>query len=93
MVERELSGEELRLNFQTEPDGWVEVELVSLPTTPPSHSRAFEGFGFEEADALTGDHLSHPITWNGSSDVSRLKGQKVSFRLTMSRAKVFAIEF
>ena len=93
MVERELSGEELRLNFQTEPDGWVKVEVVGLPTTPPSYSLAYEGFGFEEADALSGDHLSHPITWNGSSDVSRFKGQKVSFRLTMSRAKVFAIEF
>lgn len=93
MVERELSGEELRLNFQTEAGGWVKVEVVSLPTTPPSYSLAYEGFGFEEADALSGDHLSHPITWNGSSDVSRFKGQKVSFRLTMSRAKVFAIEF
>jgi hypothetical protein len=93
MIERELSGQEMRLNFQTEQDGWVKVELVNLPTTPPSHSKAFEGFGLTEADALTGDHLSHPITWSGSSDVSRFRGQKVSFRITMQRAKVFAIEF
>ena len=93
MAERELSGQELRLNFQTERDGWVKVELVSVPTTPPSDCQAFEGFGLAEADVLTGDHLSHPVTWRGSSDVSRLRGEKLSFRLTMSRAKVFAIEF
>ena len=91
LVERECSGQELRLNFQTQKEGgWIKVELVEPPSSPASPVRAIRGFGLEEADVLAGDELSRAATWKGSSDLSSLRGRKVSIRLHLARTKVFS---
>ena len=92
LVERTCHGEELRLNFQTQKEGgWIKVELVEPLTSPPTPVKVIEGFGLEDADMLTGDHLSRPVTWRGKSDLSDLKGRHVSIRIHLARAKVFAV--
>jgi hypothetical protein len=92
LVERGCQGEELRLNYQAQKEGgWLKVELVEPPTSPAAPVKPFPGFSLVEADALTGDELSRAATWKGSSNLAALKGRKVSARLHMARAKLFAI--
>ena len=95
LTERECMGEELRLNFQTQKEGgWVKVELVEPPVSaairPSAPVKPFAGFGLEEADPLSGDDVSRLVTWRGRSDLSALKGRKVSIRLHLARAKTFS---
>ena len=90
LVQRPCAGKELRLNYRTEKDGWVKVELVNPPVTPPRPVQAFEGFGLDAAETLSGDELSRVVRWNGKSDLSMLRGKEVSVRLHLKRAKVFS---
>lgn len=91
LAERECSGQQLRLNYQTQKEGgWIRVELVEPPVSPPAEVKAIEGFGLEEADVLRGDEVSAPVTWNGNGDLSALKGRTISIRIRMARAKVFS---
>jgi len=86
-------GHQLRLKYKTESGGWLKVELVQ-PYTPYAMIRpvsAFDGFGIEEADVLTGDELSKMATWKGKSDLSVFRDRSVSVRIHLSRAKLFSI--
>ena len=90
-VQRECTGAELRINYETETGGWVRVELVHPPVTPPQPVEPFPEFGAEEADVLVGDELSGRVSWNGRTDLSALKGRQVSIRIHMARAKLYSI--
>ena len=87
---RVCSGTEMRLNYRTEADGWVKVELVEPPSTPPRKVEAFEGYSLAEAETLTGDEVARVVRWNGKSDLSELRGREVALRLHLNRAKVFS---
>ena len=91
LVQRSCAGQELRLNYRTAADGWIKVELVHQPETPPKPVAAYEGFGLEEAETLVGDELDRVVRWGGHGDLSSLGGKDVSVRLHLYRAKVFAI--
>ncbi len=91
LAERECRGHQLRLNYQTQKEGgWIKVELVDPPVSPPAEVKAIEGFGLEAAEVLRGDEVSAPVTWKGNSDLSALKGRHISIRIHMSRAKLFS---
>ena len=91
LAERECRGHQLRLNYQTQKEGgWIKVELVDPPVSPPAAVKAIEGFGLEAADVLRGDEVSAPVTWKGNSDLSALKGRHISIRIHMARAKLFS---
>ncbi len=81
---------EMRLNFRTEQDGWIKVELVHPPVTPPREVKAFDGFSVEDAEILSGDERSRIVRWQGENDLSPLKDREVSIRLHMHRARVFS---
>ena len=93
IVQRSCAGQQLKLNYRTAPDGWIKLELVEQPHTPPKPIDPFEGFGLEAAETLTGDELSRVVHWNGSSDLSSLKGREVSVRVHMHKAKIFSISY
>jgi len=90
-VQKECRGREMRLNFQTEKGGWVRVELVNPPVTPPAPVEPFAGFGLAEADVLVGDELSRAVTWKGRADLSALKGRQVSIRFHLCRARLYSL--
>ena len=90
LVERPCAGQQMRLNYRTEKDGWIKVELVNPPGTPPKPVEPFPGFSLDEAETLTGDELSRMLSWNGKSDLSELEGKPVAVRLHLNKAKVFA---
>jgi hypothetical protein len=92
LVERPFSGEPARLNYATEAGGWVRVELVEPPHTPPQPVAALPGYGLEESEVLDGDELHRELRWNGTADLSHLRGQELSLRLHVHRARVFCLE-
>ena len=87
---RKCAGEQMRLNYRTEKDGWVKVELIEPTSTPPRPITPFPGFSLSEAETLNGDDLSRVVQWNGSSDLSSLAGREVALRLHLNKAKVFS---
>ena len=92
LVGHDSQGRDLRVNFETQKEGgWVKIELVDPPTSPPTPVRVLKGFSSDEAELLTGDHLDKAVQWNGKTDLSALKGRKISVRIHMSRAKIFSI--
>ena len=91
MVAKHCHGAELRLNYETETGGWVRVELVHPPVTPPLPVEPFEGYGLDDADVLVGDELSRTVSWNGKTDLSDLNGRLVSIRITMARARLYSM--
>ena len=91
LVQRKCAGQQMRINYRTAKDGWIKVELVNQPSTPPKKVLPFDGFGLEGAETLTGDELSRVVQWNGSGDLSGLKEQEVSLRLHLYKAKIFSI--
>ena len=91
MVQRECHGTRMRLNYETETGGWVRVELVHPPVTPPQPVEPFPGYGLDDADVLVGDELSRVVSWKGREDLGALKGKLVSIRIHMSRARLYSV--
>ncbi len=92
-VGRPCLGGKLRLNYRTEPGGWIRAGLVQ-PQTPYALVRPSlpcEGHSLAEADPLEGDDLSGVVTWNGKCDLSAFRGRPVSVSIHMSRAKLFSV--
>ena len=86
-------GRELRLNYRTEPGGWIRAGLVQ-PQTPYALVRpqqSYEGYSLTEADPLSGDELSGVVTWKGKRDLAAFRGRPVSVAIHMSRAKLFSV--
>ena len=90
-VERICQGKDLRLNFQTEPGGWIKAAMAHKPTTPPTPVEELAGFGMEECDPLEGDQVSQVVSWKGRTDLAALEGRHASVRVRMMRAKLFSI--
>ena len=91
MVQRECHGTRMRLNYETETGGWVRVELVHPPVTPPEPVEPFAGYGLDDAEVLVGDELSRVVSWKGREDLGALKGKLVSIRIHMSRARLYSV--
>ena len=91
MVQRLCHGTQMRLNYEAESGGWVRVELVEPPVTPPAPVEPLSGYSLDDSDPLVGDELSRVVTWNGRSDLSALKGRLVSIRIHMARARLYSL--
>ena len=84
------TSNELRLNYECKPGGWVKTELIyALPSRIHSDVDPVPGFSFAESDPLTGSSIDRVATWDGKSDISST-GDMVAIRIKMFRAKIFA---
>ena len=81
---RECEGRELRLNYRTEPNGWIKAELMPPTLWPAEHLAPLAGHSFAECAPLRGDSLSAPVTWNGRGDLAALRGERIAIRISMS---------
>jgi hypothetical protein len=88
-----FSGSQLHLNSTRAPvaagpgEGETRVELLTF-----NHHK-IEGFTFEDCDPITESGLDQVVSWNGSSDVSRLAGQAVKVRFYAKNAKLYSFQF
>ena len=81
---------ELRLNYRCAPGGWIRVELLPfIPTMHCPDANPLEGFTAATCDPLEGDEENQVVTWQGSSDISRV-GEMLAIRVRMFQAKLFA---
>ncbi len=89
----QASGAPLVLNCETSPHGWIRVELIEPTLWPPAHLKPLEGYSFADCAELRGDHLEAEVSWNGSSDLSPLKGRNLCLRVELCRARIFSVSF
>ncbi len=85
------SGAPLLLNCQTAPNGWIRVELIEPTLWPPAHLEPMEGYSFADCAEVRGDHLEAEVSWNGTSDLSPLKGRDLCLRIELCRARLFSV--
>ncbi|MHC4638991.1 MAG: hypothetical protein ACYTBV_16060 [Planctomycetota bacterium] len=52
-----------------------------------------KGFGIADCDTIKGDSTRHVVTWNSSSEVSKLTGKVVRVKFEMQNTKLFAMQF
>jgi len=82
-----FDGDRLELNVDTSAVGDVRVEILDTNIQP------VEGFSLADADMIYGNFIRKTVTWQGSDDISALKGQAVRLRFVMRAAKLYAFEF
>ena len=78
--------EGLRLNTKTEDGGKIRVALFDAEYHP------VPDYGFEDCDAITGDHLNHVVTWKGSADLPSVDGGLIA-RIELTGAELWAFAF
>ena len=67
--------------------GLVRVEVLDADGKP------IEGFSKDDADPITDDSVRHTVTWNGSSDVTSLKGKTFALKFYLERCKLYSFVF
>jgi hypothetical protein len=83
----EFSGSRLVLNFQTEPDGKIEIELCDQNGQP------IEGFERTACEPMRGDSTAGVVRWRRQSDLSRFAGRPVRLACHLDRSHIFAFQF
>ncbi len=58
-----------------------------------TEGKILEGRRFAECDPLTGDHLSHKVTWRGNADIGHPEGAPVELRFRLRNADLYSVEF
>ncbi len=79
-----LKGPSLSLNYAARSGGSVRVEILSVDGSPA------EGFTLEENDALNGDHLDRPVTWNGRGVNEDAAKSEVRLRFVLRDADLYS---
>jgi hypothetical protein len=69
------------------------VALSLYAARPVSHSGARRVFSRADCDAIAGDKLWTPITWNDNDDVGAIEGTPIKLRISMKQAQLFGVEF
>lgn len=92
-----LQGSRLEINCHVLPlsykDPDIRVEILEYPDLSKPHSewdRKVPGFTLEDCDPVMGDRLDYVVTWNGSPDLSGLKGRKVYLRFRIHQAALYS---
>lgn len=82
-----FAGAKLEVNFATSAAGGIQVEIQD------ADGRPIDGYALADSDLLYGDEISQLVTWNDSSDVSRLAGRPVRLRFVMNEADLYSLRF
>jgi len=93
----ELHSDAIHVNMHTLYSGFLRCQILSSsPGDVGSETqfiRSIKGHTLDDCQPITGGHIDAPLTWNGSADVSHLRGQMVRLRFDLYRADLFAIRF
>jgi hypothetical protein len=82
----QFEGDELVINAAAK-QGLLEVELRDLSGNPQP------GFTFADCDKFHGDVVSHPVTWQGKSNLSHRKSRAVRLAFRLRNARIYAFQF
>ena len=93
----ELNSDSISINAHTLYSGFLRCQILSSsPGDVGSDTRfisEMEGYTLDDSQPLVGDHIDTPLTWNGSADLSHLRGQTVRLRFDLYKADLYAIRF
>lgn len=82
-----FAGNQLELNYSTSGAGRIRVEIQDDQGNP------IPGYTLEDSGVIYGDDISRIVTWNDSSDVSKLAGKPICLRFVMNEADIFSLRF
>ena len=82
----EVGGPRLFVNAALR-DGRARVEVRS------ALGEQIPGLTIDECDEIRGDEIDHPVTWNGSPELSRLAGQQVRLHIEATYGQLYAYRF
>ncbi len=84
-----FEGNQLTLNIQTSALGLARIEIQD------EFGKPLEGFTMEDCDRIfSANTTAREVTWQGSSNVSKLAGRSVRLRFELSRhAKLYSFKF
>lgn len=82
-----FSGDALELNMATSGVGSIKVEIQD------ENGKPFRDFGIGDSYDLYGDEISKIVKWQGSTDVSMLKGKPVRLRFVMKDCDLYSLRF
>jgi len=92
-----LDADSIRLNMRTLYSGHVRCQiLASSPAEVGSDTKSIdsvEGYTLDDCQPLSGDHIDAPLTWNGRTDLSHLRGRTVRLHFDLYKADLYAIRF
>ena len=80
-------GNELHMNVRTSYAGEVRVEVIG------ARGNDLPGRTFQDCDPINGDSLDKTVTWRGESQIPCNPNQPLSFRVQMSSAQLFSMNF
>lgn len=82
-----FAGGKLFLNYQTQPGGFVRVQLEDAQGQP------LKGFSSDACEKLSGDHVDGQVTWKSDAKLASLAGQPVRLRIELKNADVYSLQF
>lgn len=82
-----FTGSNLNINFKTGPQGFLKFELQDASGNPLS------GYSLDDCPQISGDEISHEVSWNSGPDLSSLVNTPVYLRVQMSNADLFSLQF
>ena len=93
----ELNSDSIGINAHTLYSGYLRCQILSSsPVDVGSDTRFIrdmEGYTLDDCQPIVGDHIDAPLTWNGSGDLSHLRGQMVRLKFDLYKADLYAIRF
>ena len=82
-----FDGKNLVLNFSTSAAGSVKIELQRPSGNP------IKGFTIDDCPEIFGDSLEQVVSWNETSDVSKLSGKPIRMRIIVKDADLYSFRF
>jgi hypothetical protein len=82
-----FSGSSLVVNFRTEPEGSLRVELLD------PGGKAIPGFELAGCPPLRGDEIEQRIAWNGAGKLKQLAERPIRIRFLLEDADLFSFRF
>ena len=82
-----FSGKQLSINFATSAAGYIRVEIQSADGKP------LPNFGIIDCQEQIGNEIERIVSWDGTTDLSKLAGKKIRLRFVMKDADLYAMQF
>ena len=76
----------LVLNYEASREGSIRVALLGEDGKP------LPSCGWEASDPIVGDELGQEVRWNGADTIQALVGRRVTARLRLNCASIYAYE-
>ena len=83
----DFTGNKLELNYSTSAAGSIRVEILDESGAP------IQGYGVDDCDELLGVEISGYVSWQGSTDLSKISGKPVRVRFVMNDADIYSLRF